>query len=364
MAFDGRGASNGTAPLTKHGGPRGFSALDVVVQGGFLPLGSGPVEFGNWLLGPSLAIATNLTATVTGIVNGIITPYVTAAASSATGAAASAAAAAASLAGFNAGTWAPIASPTFTGAVNVSQALKLSGSLFPAQLTASVNNYNPAGLSTATVIRLDANAAWDITGLAGGADGRFMLLENGSAFPIRLTNADAASLAANRFQFGVPRILEAGRTILIIYDGGSTCWRDVESLTKATGADIQGATDDQRFATAKALSDSAAWVPSVGGELAAGTLTLDMTKGYNRSHAQTANVAVAKPSAGLVDGQSYSILFLQDGTGGRTITPSAFFVPGSIAFAFITTANAYNVLNGQYHAGKDKLINCSVWKSA
>lgn len=264
MAFDGQGASNGNAPLTKHGGPRGFSALDVVVQGGFLPLGSGPVEFGNWLLGPSLTIAANLTANVTLIVNTVIASAVTAAVATAT-----------------------------------------------ASATASAT----AAATSATTASTGATTATTEAGLA-------------------TTAAAAAAASATSFLTNI-----------------------------ATTTELWTGTNNVHFHTSKVLADAAAFQVAVAGEISGATVTFDHTKGFNRSYTLTANTTFAKPT-NLKDGVTYSYLFIQDATGGRTHTMNAFFVPGSIAFAFITSANAYNILTGTYNAALDKLIGCTVWKSA
>jgi hypothetical protein len=79
MAFNGQGASNGTSPLQKHGGPRGFSSLDIIVQGGFLPLGSGPVEYAAWLREPVDAIEADVLLFTQGVVNAANAPTIAAA---------------------------------------------------------------------------------------------------------------------------------------------------------------------------------------------------------------------------------------------------------------------------------------------
>lgn len=270
MAFDGYGASNGNAPLTKHGGPRGFSALDVVVQGGFLPLGSGPLEFGNWLLGPSLAIAADLSAEVTTIVGIIIAPALAAGVATATAAAGASATAA-------------------------------------------------AGSATTA-----SGAATTATTQAG----------------IATTQATAAAASATSFL-----------------------------TNKATPAEIRAGTNDVHFHTPKGLADSAAFIAASGGEITtpAGvrTVTFDMSLGFNRSDTLTAATTYPKPDTSKMhDGVTYSFLLIENATGGFTPTMNAFFVPGSIAFSFVTTANAYNLLTGTYNAALDKLIGCTVWKSA
>ncbi len=49
-------------------------------------------------------------------------------------------------------------------------ALRLSGGLTPSQITANQNDYNPASLAAASVLRLNSNASRNITSLAGGTD--------------------------------------------------------------------------------------------------------------------------------------------------------------------------------------------------
>jgi hypothetical protein len=101
----------------------------------------------------------------------------------------------------------------------------LRGDLSPAQITASQNDYNPAGLADAAVLRLSSDAAWSITGLAGGADGRKMLVFNVGAFNVTLTDEDAASAAANRFALTGNRILTPDDGVQFWYDSTSARWR-------------------------------------------------------------------------------------------------------------------------------------------
>jgi hypothetical protein len=75
-------------------------------------------------------------------------------------------------------TKAPLASPTFTGTVNINEAVSISGDISPTQITSNQNNYNPTGLSTATVLRLTSDASRIISGIAGGTDGRLLTLAN------------------------------------------------------------------------------------------------------------------------------------------------------------------------------------------
>lgn len=60
-AWDGHGGSNeGVAPPQRGKLPRGQSSLDVIVEAGFLPSGSGPLEYAAWLRQPLTAIISDL----------------------------------------------------------------------------------------------------------------------------------------------------------------------------------------------------------------------------------------------------------------------------------------------------------------
>jgi hypothetical protein len=106
----------------------------------------------------------------------------------------------------------------------------LRGDLTPSQLLANVNDYNPAGLADATILRLAGDAARDITGIAGGADGRQLLLVNIGAFNITLQNQDVASAAANRFLGIADLVLAPSAMVLIVYDSSESRWRIVQAL--------------------------------------------------------------------------------------------------------------------------------------
>jgi hypothetical protein len=86
------------------------------------------------------------------------------------------------------------------------------------------------GFSTATTLRLNTDASRNITGLAGGAGGRVIVIHNVGAFNIVLTNQDAASTAANRFLFGGDMTLAADTSVTIKYDDvTSSRWRAITS---------------------------------------------------------------------------------------------------------------------------------------
>lgn len=108
---------------------------------------------------------------------------------------------------------------------DIPYSLALRGDLTPSQITANQNDYSPSSLSTAAVLRLDSDAARTITGLAGGADGRILVLHNIGSYAITLADASASSSAANRFDFGADLHLGPKQTAALIYDSTLSRWR-------------------------------------------------------------------------------------------------------------------------------------------
>lgn len=104
---------------------------------------------------------------------------------------------------------------------------KLSGDITPPTITGTQNDYNPTGLSTATVLRLNADNDRSITGISGGSDGRILILYNinsGSNL-ITLEDEDSSSTAENRFAFLEDVILIPDEAVIIQYDSTSQRWR-------------------------------------------------------------------------------------------------------------------------------------------
>jgi hypothetical protein len=99
-----------------------------------------------------------------------------------------------------AGIYAPLASPTLTGTTSI-EAMKLK-SIAPAQITSNQNNYNPTGLSTASVMYINSDAARDVTGVAGGAGDKAMWIYNTGSFTITLKHATTSSAGNQFFGFG------------------------------------------------------------------------------------------------------------------------------------------------------------------
>jgi hypothetical protein len=104
--------------------------------------------------------------------------------------------------------------------------LRLSGIISPAQITANTDDYNPTDVHLNSVLRINSDAARNLTGINAGATGEMILLVNTGAFTITLVH-DATSTAANRFfcPGSANFALLANQTTLIWYDITSARWR-------------------------------------------------------------------------------------------------------------------------------------------
>jgi hypothetical protein len=166
----------------------------------------------------------------------------------------------------------PSNNPVFTGTMDVQQAMKLSGDISPPSLAASVNDYAPAGFSTASVLRLTSGGTYNVTGLAGGSDGLVKAIYNYGTNTILLTNEDAASVAANRFSFGGNVALGAGQGITLLYDSTASRWRAI------TGSGSGGAAVFNQYEYAAAAGQTTFTGPDLN------TNTLIYTVGFVLPH--------------------------------------------------------------------------------
>ena len=122
---------------------------------------------------------------------------------------------------------------TFAG-VAIGAETALTGDISPTQLAANTNDYAPTGFATATVLRISGSAAWNITGLAAGSDGKVIIVHNIGAFDLTFTNQDVLSIAANRFLFSANVTLEPDKSMTLIYDATTLRWRRIHSSPDAT----------------------------------------------------------------------------------------------------------------------------------
>lgn len=112
-----------------------------------------------------------------------------------------------------------------TGAFSSSASAVWTGVITPTALSGNTNDWAPTSFSTAYKVRASASATYNLTGIAGGATGREIILENVGTFNITLTSNDAGSTAANRFLFARPLILGPNEVVALSYDGTASGWR-------------------------------------------------------------------------------------------------------------------------------------------
>ncbi len=107
--------------------------------------------------------------------------------------------------------------------------LSAGSTISPASISTN-NDYNPASLANATIVRQDLPAVATITGLAGGAADRRVTFININATQANLltfAHEAAGSAAANRFIMpsALDWIIPIGGSITFVYDGTSSRWR-------------------------------------------------------------------------------------------------------------------------------------------
>ena len=103
----------------------------------------------------------------------------------------------------------------------------LTADITPTTLSANVNNYEPTGAGTADIWRLEASGtARSVTGIAGGADGRILVVHNiGSTFNVVLVNESGSSSAANRLALGGNDVnIGPGLGVVLQYDATLSRW--------------------------------------------------------------------------------------------------------------------------------------------
>jgi hypothetical protein len=112
----------------------------------------------------------------------------------------------------------------------------------PTSLSGNTDDWNPTGLSTAQVIRVNSSVDVNLTGIVAQAAGTAIWLHNIGSKKIKLKH-DVTSTAANRFYCAgsVDRLLRPNASRYIVYDGTSSRWR-VESIGAGGGGAGSGGT--------------------------------------------------------------------------------------------------------------------------
>lgn len=122
----------------------------------------------------------------------------------------------------------------------------LLGDISPSISSGIFNDWNPTGLSTATVIRVTSTGgASSITGISGGADGRLLVLVNVGTNDVSLTDASGSSSAANRFENNGDITIATKQAAILLYDSTSSRWRAIARPSSGGGiGGSSGSTDN------------------------------------------------------------------------------------------------------------------------
>ncbi len=114
----------------------------------------------------------------------------------------------------------------------------------PSATTGVINDYAPTDFANARVIYQDTSGSTTLNGIAGGADGRRILLVNIGANTLTMAHEAAASVAANRFigigAANVSLTAAAMNAAELIYDATAARWR-ILGMTRLPSLTVDGA---------------------------------------------------------------------------------------------------------------------------
>jgi len=97
-----------------------------------------------------------------------------------------------------------------------------------ATITLANGDNNNVALPNATIVRITGpTAAFAITGLAGGEEGRVVILTNNTSSPMTIVHQSTGSAAANRIITPTGGDLTASKAVLLAYDATVQRWRVV-----------------------------------------------------------------------------------------------------------------------------------------
>lgn len=158
--------------------------------------------------------------------------------------------------------------------------VSFASTITPSTITASQNDYDPGvgpdGSSAYSILRLQTDANWNITGLTGGSKGRLVFIENiGTSFRITLTNQDSASTTTNRFLAGNDVIIGPRQSAILLYDDITTRWRVVANPVAFKRMTM--------WVPASAMTSNTTNGPSAGAVEVATNLVMLVTKDFDSS---------------------------------------------------------------------------------
>lgn len=111
---------------------------------------------------------------------------------------------------------------------------------------ADLDDYDPANLATAKRLAFNPSASIVLSGLAGGSEGREIIISNRSTdFLLVIENQGTGSLAANRFDLpnGFPMFLFPGDRIVFNYSSTSSRWQLVSGSNNVSQMGLTFFTD-------------------------------------------------------------------------------------------------------------------------
>lgn len=192
-------------------------------------------------------------------------------------------------------------------------------------------------------------SATSTTSLAVGTGSKSLTIQTGRSFVVgsKVVIAETAAPQTNYMAGSVTAYNSGTGALVVTVDtiaGSGTIAAWTVSLTgptgplptKATAAEIRDGDEDTHYITAKGLMDASDFVASS----ITGSVTPDFSTGLNFAWTLTGNVTLAVPT-NMENGQSGVINFIQDGTGGRTLSLNASIKkPGGTAPTLSTAAGA------------------------
>jgi len=150
-----------------------------------------------------------------------------------------------------------------SGNVSVAKSFSLSGDISPAQITADTHNYDPAGLSDASRIRVFTDASRNLTGIVPKSpdDGRILIVCNIGSNDLVLVAQSASSTDVNRFGMSGSITLVDGDAVTLQYDTTSNRWRVIglspgSAPTYASIAETNTGTEAAKSVTPDGLAGS------------------------------------------------------------------------------------------------------------
>lgn len=108
------------------------------------------------------------------------------------------------------------------------------------------DDYDPANLATAKRLAFNASATIVLSGLAGGSDGREIVISNRSTdFLLTIENQGTGSVAANRFDLpnGFPMFLFPGDRVVFNYSSTSSRWQLISGSSNVSQMGLTFFTD-------------------------------------------------------------------------------------------------------------------------